>query len=334
MRAWIALWDRREPPHVLAAIRMLVGLILFIDLLPVYTLDLVEMLYAPSGKGGLARIQSREVQPLLYRWMAMDASTAWWSWGLAIGSAAAFGMGLMTRVSGLVFVLASANLSHIMPLSDRAIDTLLRNVVLLLSLSASHRVWSVDAVLRWGGWRGDGRPVPAWPRYLLIIQLFLMYGTAGIQKVGLTWTPVGDWTALYIVLRDPAFALIGTDVLDRFFWMTQLATLTTWLWEWSTPLAAYALWCRSTRTQSGRLRSWLNAHGFWYKWVLLGAAFHVGIALSMRLGIFPFGTLALYPAFFPPDEWSRWWARLTSMVPSTNNTPKRSSSVGGVENDG
>ena len=130
MKTWVALWDRREPPHVLAAIRMLVGLILFIDLLPVYTLDLVEMLYAPSGEGGLARIQSREVQPLLYRWMAMDASTAWWSWGLAIGSAAAFGMGLMTRVSGLVFVLASANLSHIMPLSDRAIDTLLRNVVL------------------------------------------------------------------------------------------------------------------------------------------------------------------------------------------------------------
>ena len=330
MKAWVALWDRHEPPHVLAAIRILIGLILVIDLVPVYTLDLVETLYAPLGEGGLARIQARDTKPLLYQWMSMDASTAWWSWGLAIGSAAAFGLGLLTPASGIVFVLASANLSDIMPLSDRAIDTLLRNAVLILSLSSSHRVWSIDALLRWGGWRGDSRPSPAWPRFLLIAQLFIMYGTAGMQKVGLAWTPVGDWSALYIVLRDPAFALVGVETLDRYFWLTQIATLMTWLWEWSTPLAGYALCCRTTRTRSGRLRAWLNAHGFWYKWVFVGVVFHVGIALTMRLGLFPWGTLALYPAFFPAQEWRCWLGRLPVRLAPTNSTPKRNPSAGGA----
>ena len=34
----------------------------------------------------------------------------------------------------------------------------------------------------------------------------------------------------------------------------------------------------------------------------LGITFHVGLMASMRLGIFPYGVLAIYPAFFAPDE--------------------------------
>jgi hypothetical protein len=101
-----------------------------------------------------------------------------------------------------------------------------------------------------------------------------------VQKVGLTWTPVGDWSALYIVLRDPAFAVLSDSTLDSFYRVTQLATISTWLWEWSTPLAAYALWSRATRGRPGRLRAWLNASGFWCKWVVVGACFHLGIELA------------------------------------------------------
>jgi hypothetical protein len=136
-----------------------------------------------------------------------------------------------------------------------------------------------------------------------------MYFTAGVQKVGLTWTPVGDWSALYIVLRDPAFAVLSDSTLDSFYRVTQLATISTWLWEWSTPLAAYALWSRATRGRPGRLRAWLNASGFWCKWVVVGACFHLGIAATMRLGMFPYGVLALYPAFFPSSEWRSWLQR-------------------------
>ena len=36
--------------------------------------------------------------------------------------------------------------------------------------------------------------------------------------------------------------------------------------------------------------------------VAVGAILHVGIAVTMQLGIFPWAMLALYPAFFHPDE--------------------------------
>jgi hypothetical protein len=317
MKAWVELWDRREPPHVLAVIRMLIAAVVVVDLAGVYGLDLVETFYASSSDGGLANLGSRDPKPLLYRWLPLEASTAWWSWCAAFFSAVAFGTGTLTRLSGLIFVLASANLAQILPPTDRAIDILLRNMVLLLSLSSCHRVWSVDALIRCRRWSGDPSPAPAWPRFLIIIQLFIMYFTAGVQKVGLTWTPVGDWSALYIVLRDPAFAVLSDSTLDSFYRVTQLATISTWLWEWSTPLAAYALWSRATRGRPGHLRAWLNASGFWFKWVVVGACFHLGIATTMRLGMFPYGVLALYPAFFSSSEWRSWLQRR----PATKTPP-------------
>jgi hypothetical protein len=209
----------------------------------------------------------------------------------------------------VVLLLVWAQLSHVLPPADRGIDMLLRNVLLILALSGCGRAWSIEARLRSGAWGGDGRPVPAWPRLLLVCQLLLLYTTAGMQKVGLTWLPMGDWAALYIVLRDPAFAVLSVETLDSFYGLTQLATATTWVWEWATPLAALAWWYRATRTRGGRLRSWMNSHGFWAKWVALGACFHVGTWLTMRLGIFPAGVLALYPCFFHPETWARAWPR-------------------------
>jgi hypothetical protein len=37
-------------------------------------------------------------------------------------------------------------------------------------------------------------------------------------------------------------------------------------------------------------------------WLALGIGFHVALIFTIRLGIFPFGMLALYWAFLTPDE--------------------------------
>jgi hypothetical protein len=107
------------------------------------------------------------------------------------------------------------------------------------------------------------------------------------------------------VLQDPAFAVASASTIDRLYPLTQVATATSWLWEWSTPLAALAWWYRATRTRSGWLRGWMNSCHFFTRWVGLGVVFHVGIALFMNLGMFPYGMLVLYPAFLHPDEWAR-----------------------------
>ena len=38
----------------------------------------------------------------------------------------------------------------------------------------------------------------------------------------------------------------------------------------------------------------------WRWWAIFGALLHVGLALTMELGMFPFGMLALYPVLFGP----------------------------------
>ena len=52
---------------------------------------------------------------------------------------------------------------------------------------------------------------------------------------------------------------------------------------------------------------WRPARYLRWAWLLIGASFHLGIAVTMRLGIFPFGMLAVWPVFLHPDELARVW---------------------------
>ena len=68
-------------------------------------------------------------------------------------------------------------------------------------------------------------------------------------------------------------------------------------------------WFRATRTRPGRLRALFNRLDLRRWWMLVGVGLHVGIAATMALGIFPYAMLALYPAFFHPDELPSRWVR-------------------------
>jgi hypothetical protein len=301
---------------VLAAVRILVAAVVLYDLLSVVQLDLVTALFGPLQDGGIGNPMGRKSVPWIYQWFAPEAGTAVAATWVAILAAGLLLVGAGTRIAAVVLVLVWAQLAQVLPPSDRGIDMLLRNAVVVLAMSGCGKVWSIDARLRSGRFSGDGELVKAWPRLLLVCQLLLLYATAGIQKVGLSWTPMGDWSALYIVLRDPAFAVLSNATLDRFYWVTQLATAVTWVWEWATPLAALAWWYRATRTRGGAVRAWMNSSGFWWKWVAVGAAFHTGTLVWMRLGIFPLGVLALYPCFFHPESWASLLPRRTK-APAT-----------------
>lgn len=311
IRWWVDLWDRRERPDSQAVVRILLGLLIFVDLLAIWRLDLVVPLYAPGDAGGLGRPLDRGTVPLLYAWLPATAATATAAFWLAVAASATFTAGLATRVSALVLLLTLAQLSLIVPASDRGIDMLLRNGLMVLMFSSCGRAWSLDARLRTGRWGGDRSPQPAWPRYLLILQLVLLYSTAGMQKVASSWLPP-DWSALWVAMHDPHFA--RTDAAwawsELLFPLTQAATAISWLWEWSAPLILLAYWYRDTEDRPGRLRAFFNRRHVLVWWLLLGASFHLGTHLTMRLGIFPFAVLSLYPAFVHPDAWGRLAGRL------------------------
>ena len=96
--------------------------------------------------------------------------------------------------------------------------------------------------------------------------------------------------------------------------LTQIATALTHLWELGAPLVLAAAHFRRTRERPGRLRRLFNRLPVRNFYVLMGVAFHLSLALSLRLGIFPFAMLACFPAFFRPAELEQAVARLRAAL--------------------
>jgi len=311
MQAWVDLWNHEERPTAVALVRIGVGAVLLFELLNVGRLGMVPILFSPESAGGLADPLGRNVVPWIWGVLPHTTDSAWLLWGGATLAAFLTMIGAGTRLALVALMMLYAQLAQTFPLADRAIDMLLRNAMLILVFSSCGRVWSVDARLRSGSWSGDGAALPAWPRHLLVLQMAVVYSMAGVQKVGLTWWPMGDLSALYIVLQDPAVARFDPGPLEMFYPLTQLATAATMVFEWGALLLPLAFWYRATRDRPGRLRRWMNRLRFRDAWVAIGVALHLGIAVSMNLGVFPFGMLALYPAFFHPDELRALGARFT-----------------------
>ena len=305
-RAWVALWDRREPATALAAVRIAIAVVLLYDYLVVWRLDLIEPLWAKPPAGYAVGGDGRWATA----WLGDGAGSAFALWAAGVIALVAVGTGTLTRVACIVVVLVSAQLAHRAPDADRGIDGLIRIVLCVLALSRSHAVWSVDAWV----WRRLGRPmpveVPAWPRYLLLAQLVWVYFSGGHNKTGAEWGPDGGFTALANALSDPHFARGGPGWVASVYPLTRVATAMTMLFELGAPLMLLWTYYAATADRPGRLRRWCNRLRLRWIWIALGVSFHLGIALTLRLGIFPAAMLALYPVLLFPGELARLRDRL------------------------
>lgn len=313
--AWVSLWRGEEHPRTLAIVRILLGATVLFDFLEIARLDLVTALFAPNPAGGLSDALTRGAVPMWYRVLPGTAGSGAALHAVLVASALAFTAGAFTRTSAAVLVLAWAQFADVLPAGDRGIDTLCRDVLLLYVFAGGGGWLSVDARWSTGSWWGDGTPVAAWPRRLLVLQIVVMYFLAGVQKVGLHWWPMGRYGALYLVLQDPAIARYDFAWLARTPWfqLTQLASLVTVLFQDTYPIVLVIRWWKATPERGGLGREvtrrfpWLE-----YVWLSLGVVFHLALALTTELGIFPWAMLALYPAWLHPDEWAGFWAWLTA----------------------
>jgi hypothetical protein len=264
---WVGWWDEREPPTALALCRLGLAAVLAIDLVLVGFHGVVDVVW-PGGR-------------------------TWWLAACVL--TVLFGAGAATRVSGLALLVVYGRLAALGPDADRGIDALFRSAIGLLALSGSHARWSVDAWVR----RRLGRPlperIPAWPRRLLVLQMAWMYLSAATFKLQSAWLPWGGFSALGTILADPHFARFDPGWVGAVYPLTQVATAATVLFEWTSPLFLYSLLDRP-----GRLGRALRFLRFRQAWLGVGVGFHLALIVTMRLGIFPFGVLVLYPAFFPP----------------------------------
>jgi hypothetical protein len=269
-------------------------LVVLCDLIDMARVGAVDLLWGDAKVGGVAS----GARPAWFVWDTVHESlpSGWWLWSAQVACLLLLAVGLWARPAAACFALLSAQAAWMLPAGDRGIDVLIRNAAWLLAMGRCDAVWSVSARWRTGSFRGDGGTIPAWPRQLLWLQLLAVYFLAGIQKFGASWTPVGDFLALWYILQDwsitrgpPTWIRTAPGVL-----MTQVATALTVLWEWTAPALLLAAAAR-------RRGGWLGAVVARFRpddvWVGFGVAFHLGIAATLDLGIFPWATLALYPAF-------------------------------------
>jgi hypothetical protein len=297
---WVALLDRRETGEPLALIRVLLASVVLLVLWR--DRAIVEPLWLDVAHGGYRTLDSP-------RWLiaALGGCTPEVISGLMLTCGISAGLllvGVLPRLAALACLQILLALTEINGHASGSDDLLLANALWLLVLSDSAATFSLTARIRGGSWRSD-RLVGAWPRYLIIGQLVLMYAMTGLQKVSAHWVPGGDLGALFYILQQPSWMRRDLPWLADVYPLTQAATLGTWLFEVGAPLLLLAYWFRDTRQRPGALRALLNRLDFRGKFAAAGICLHIGIHLLMDIGPFSYLTLSLYPALWHPDEWRR-----------------------------
>lgn len=312
---WVAFWDEREHPISLGLVRFFLGLCWFYDFLHVWRIDLVIPLFGVGEIGGFSDALMKENTPLFYQ---IFPGTELVARGLhAVMTLSALGVmaGFFTRTNALLLLVSWASFVEVLPYADRGIDTLSRLALCVLVCSQSGHFASVDALVRTGSLWGDDKPIFAWGRRLLVLQVVLMYFAAGSSKVGLTWWPMGHYAALYFSLQDPAVAAWNFDYLSRqpFFFFTQVGTATTMIYQISYPLVLLFMYWQRNPPQGrlARFAAFARRYRIEWVWIGIGGIFHLSLAMTMNLGIFPWAMLALYPIWILPDEFLafRNWLR-------------------------
>lgn len=302
MRRWIELWDGEEAAWPLAMVRLLLGAAMFGDYLTIAWRGLVQSVFVSEAFGGLLD-STRSVPVPWWAWMGDGEASGLLLYGLLLLTSFTLMVGLFTRTSAVALMLLSAQMAWLHPAGDRGIDTLMRNVLMMLMFSGAGQALSVDAWLRCRSWLGDGALISRWPRRLLLLQLVVMYFAAGVSKYAQQWWPWGGYTALYVIWHDWAVSAVAgqewlaTTAALRF---AQLATFLSITWELTFPVMLW-FWLAWGRGRPDWVRRWRPDLAY----VALGILFHLGIAVWLDLGVFPWAMLALYPAFLSGREWSR-----------------------------
>lgn len=300
--AWVALTSAREVGDSLALFRIAVGLVILYALGSMIAADLVEVMWVDAAHGGL---QTLSTQHWLVRMLGgRTLSTAWTLVSAGLVLAVLLTAGLGGRLTALLGCQVYYALTAAHPALSGGYDVLITNALWLMVLGDSTATLSLDCKLRSKRWRSD-QLVAAWPRYLAILQLIVVYTTTGLKKVSPVWTPGGDHSALYWVFQEPTWRRFDMAWTASVFWLTQIGSAVTWWWEVLTPLLLLVYWARHTADRGGRLRAMLNRFDLRKPWAAIGIGLHLSILALLNVGPFSPISLAYYLCLVPPEAIAR-----------------------------
>ncbi len=254
-------------------------------------------------------------------------------------------IGLGSRVSAVFCWAMSVSAGVSNDQIDNGGDTARTLTLFYLMMMPSGAAWSVEAWWRkhfyWTRVRGEEgefrgvalvrreepstppRYIYPWPLRLLFVQMMLIYLLNGlIKSMGDTWE---KGTSLYFVLCDLTLARWSYAWWTLPFWMTKLLTQTVLWWELLVAPMMLIPW----RTLANQVKRIPHAGGLhvllrWNREIFLafGASFHLGILLSMELGVFALYMLCLYLPLLP---WERY--RKAKANDATRNTEAETGKV-------
>jgi hypothetical protein len=269
-RWWVAQCTQPFDTRAYALARIGLALCILADLTHIGAVGVADELFHTFEHGGLSAFAGVDYR--LDSWLGPEGGMI--AFGVTIASMLCVLFGVGTRPAMLIGVLAYSQLGALYPPGDRAVDRIMRTALLVLLFSGAHTRLSLGRRLRKVA---AALTAPAWPAIVIRVFLAIIYISAGLGKLG---SPLmGRDPTLYRILTDPTagrldhIAWADTDLLFHLgWWGTLVLELTSPLLL--TPLAPW--------------------------WAIFGAGMHLGIAATMRLGVFSWGMLALYPILFEP----------------------------------
>ena len=278
-------WATIKQPFVLdlralALLRMGTATVVLLDL-AIRSTDL-EAHYSNSGVLPVAALVEHAWTPYQF---SLHASSGLWQieallFALAALVALALLIGYHTRLATLASWVLLVSLQNRNPLIDQGGDDLLRMLLFWGFFLPWGRIWSRDAHTQ--------APPPTHDycsaaTIAYIVQLALLYWCTAILKSGREWTH--DGTALYYALSLDQLLLPGGRLLYPHPDLLRFLTFTTWYTELLLPFALF-----------------IPFKVAWWRLLVISvlAIFHIGISLTLFVGLFFLINFVSLLALLPP----------------------------------
>lgn len=289
--AWRTFWFRAEPMYTFGLFRIAFGVLAII-----WTLWLIPMLSDMLFTSGVTPRQPAvpNTWGVFQIWMSNQAILV--GWGVLMAAALALTVGWHSRVAAVIVWILILSFERRDPWAFNSGDVVVRIEALILALSPCGAALSLDQRRMVGSfWSAQTRRI--WPVRLIQIQFCVIYVSAVMIKLtGDTWlngTAVSYALRLVDMQRFSPPTWFSTDALDM--------NLLTWGTLAIELALGILVWNR-------RCRPWVLA---------AGVSLHLGIDVSIMIGIFSWAMFVLYVAWIPPQ----WVERLPETLKSFRSDP-------------
>ncbi|HEY8258580.1 MAG TPA: HTTM domain-containing protein [Gemmatimonadales bacterium] len=283
----------------LALFRMVFGFVILLDLLA--RIPEIPVFYTDSGavprEFMFSTIRSWGGYSLQFMSGAWPVQLAFFLVMVAVISC--FIVGYRTRTSAVLAWLLIMSMQGRNPYILHGGDDVIRILMFWCIFAPLNARWSIDAALN-----RDKPLLPvsnaSWGAQALMFQLCFIYLSTAVWKVHPVWLTEGS--AIYYALHLTQFAKPFGTWLAQFPHLLQLMTWATWGLEFFGPFLLFI----PVRTGWFRLLAMVSFMGL-----------HLGIFLTMAIGLFPWICMAAWIMVMPSMVWDwvdRWYPRLSPSV--------------------